>query len=982
MAETITWESKSGWTQASGGKAGLNWFGVATPGSTTTEFTLNEFQIMHEIKQNDNQNCYIAIAKSNSTSSLSTSEVVAVSNNQILPTAIQLYTYSFDNEVKLQGGTTYYIVFLTSNVATDGAYPVGQGRVALNHTSYGTYAPGCSYSGGATWWPYFKAELTSTVAMINVTYNLYESDGTTLVSSEVASQEAGSTIAIPASITSSTYYDYSTEGTIGNADCTIKVIRTLKSEIVYPISNLSNSKAYTLTTSRGSLGTNGTQMVSTFGTSYSASNFAIISYEDNYYLYSVADSKFVGNPSTINNVQNQPGLTNDISAVTPVSFSLTTAPLYFMGMGSNGVNVSNYDTGIVVNNWTTRDAGNQYIIEEAADFDATAALAVLEDYFHPSYFVTYVVKDVNGNTLLTSDPVGTTLGAQITTLPSEYQLTNFYEYNTQNVTISEQNTTVEFTATLKDAPNFKFTADATSPVWYKLKMKNANYPTYVADGTPNVTLPTTDANNETVQWAFVGNPYAGFTIINRAAGADLVLGSASAADDGANGGNTYVTLAAAGTQTYEKFFAYHSGQLTNGFFLFNAQGHAMNQRSTANLAYWTGGYDLGSTFVAEEVLEGEALYNELLAAVKAINYGAGVGQYVLTGSLAGYAGQEAALIAMIESTYGGKDYVAGAEALQSMIDNKALNMPTVGFYRIKGNTSGKYLAAGLASNNKFAMTDATDATTVFCFDGSTLVNMSTGKSNGMSTSAWAWVNAEGASAVEFQDGLTNGGYAINSAAAYFYDNGDNTSSADRGGNLTINSSTNARYTSWQLEAVTDPISVEVSSVGYATLFAPVALTIPAGVKAYYVSAIAANQATLTEIETTIPANTGVILTAAAGSYDFEIATVAGTAVTNLLSGTTGIRTYGNEFTLQDSDEGVGLFSKAPNSGELAGFKAFLPAANVPAEVKGLIFDFETAIQTVGANQNADKAIFDLSGRRVQKTVKGLYIVNGKKVVIK
>ncbi|MBR0265637.1 MAG: hypothetical protein IJQ60_17350, partial [Prevotella sp.] len=216
---------------------------------------------------------------------------------------------------------------------------------------------------------------------VNVTYELYESDGTTPIGSEVIEQVANSAIEVPSSLMTGFYYDFATEGSIGETDCTIKVIRTFKAGIVSDIANLSNSKAYKLTTARGSLGTNGVQMVSTNGTTYSASNFALLNYKDNYYLYSIADSKFVGNPTTINEVQNQPALTDDLSNVTPVSFSLTSAPLYYMGMGSYGVNVSNYATGIVVNTWTTRDAGNQYVIEEAGDFDSKDAMAAIYEYF-------------------------------------------------------------------------------------------------------------------------------------------------------------------------------------------------------------------------------------------------------------------------------------------------------------------------------------------------------------------------------------------------------------------------------------------------------------------------------------------------------------------------------------------------------------------------------------------------------------------------
>ena len=52
-----------------------------------------------------------------------------------------------------------------------------------------------------------------------------------------------------------------------------------------------------------------------------------------------------------------------------------------------------------------------------------------------------------------------------------------------------------------------------------------------------------------------------------------------------------------------------------------------------------------------------------------------------------------------------------------------------------------------------------------------------------------------------------------------------------------------------------------------------------------------------------------------------------------------------------------------------------------ARVKGFAFgaDEETAIESVEA-ETANEEIFDLSGRKVSKAVKGLYIINGKKVV--
>lgn len=818
--------------------------------------------------------------------------------------------------------------------------------------------------------------MDASTTTINVTYELYESDGTTFVASVVKLQEPNSDISIPSSLQNTTYFNYATEGTIGEEDCTIKVTRTLKNaSIVYPISNLSNAKAYTLTTQRGSLGTNGTQMVSTNGTTHSASNFAIISYEGNYYLYSVADSKWVGNPKTINSIENQPELTDDLANVTALTFDLTSAPLYFMGMGSNGVNVSNYSTGIVVNSWTTRDEGNQYVIEEAADFDPTDALAALDEYFHPSYRVTYVVKDTEGTTLFTSDPVGTTLGANITTLPAEYQQALFYDYNTVDVTISETHTVVNFTATPKTSPLFQYTSDTTSPVYYVLKLKNANYPTYVADGTPNVTLPTTISDDyDKVIWAFVGEPYAGFQIINRAAGSELVLGSATVSATN-NGGNTYATLATAGTQEKERWNVVSSTYATNGFYLFNDEGYALNQRSTANLAYWTGGYDLGSTFTVEAI---DDIYDNVIAQLEAIDYAVGLGHYGFTGEYAGYTSQASTIISGLRAQgYSAYNLAIAKELLAST----AYNAPTGMFVRIK-STHSTYLSGteSTESAGRLSFTDATDASTIFYYDGTYLYDLANGRA-----AAGRAVGAAGSTglAYTFEESTISvgtGKYAIRfnpdgSTKRFLYAwNDTGKHYADQNGS----DHANCVFT---LEQVTD-LPLTISEAGYATLYTPVALTIPTGVTAYtgYIDGSALKLEALSE---KIPAETAVILQGEAGNYTFTTTTADTFDSDNNLEGTIGGKasTADAILTLQNYNDKIGLFNYT--GATLQGFKAYLDKTNLESNVHGLTFEFdtETAIQGISLDEQSG-AIYNLAGQRVQKATKGLYIVNGKKVLVK
>ena len=147
-----------------------------------------------------------------------------------------------------------------------------------------------------------------------------------------------------------------------------------------------------------------------------------------------------------------------------------------------------------------------------------------------------------------------------------------------------------------------------SKTWYYLRLNDGNdlaFPSYTG-GEPNVTNPTTHTLSENANnWAFIGNPYDGITIINAAAGDGNVLGSASPEGDGNTGANTHATMGSG--QTYETWYIKQSSNLTNGFYIENGQGYALNKRSTANLAYWTGGRDAGSTFRVDEASALETL---------------------------------------------------------------------------------------------------------------------------------------------------------------------------------------------------------------------------------------------------------------------------------------------------------------------------------------------------------------------------------------
>ena len=197
----------------------------------------------------------------------------------------------------------------------------------------------------------------------------------------------------------------------------------------------------------------------------------------------------------------------------------------------------------------------------------------------------------------------------------------------------------------------------------------------------------------------------------------------------------------------------------------------------------------------------------------------------------------------------------------------------------------------------------------------------------------------------------------------------------------------------------------ITAAGFATFFAPAKVAIPVNVKAYYIAAdgINDNSVTLTQIEDVIPANTAVILEGAEGEYSFNVSETGAAAVSgNLLKGTIiNTNIIGQAYVLgNDAEDGVGLYKTKMSTVQLSNasgsvsvflnnaYKAYLPASAVPAAANNAAsFSFRfpgtTGISEVKTENGEVKAIYDLTGRRVEAiTAPGIYIVGGKKFLVK
>lgn len=199
-----------------------------------------------------------------------------------------------------------------------------------------------------------------------------------------------------------------------------------------------------------------------------------------------------------------------------------------------------------------------------------------------------------------------------------------------------------------------------------------------------------------------------------------------------------------------------------------------------------------------------------------------------------------------------------------------------------------------------------------------------------------------------------------------------------------------------------PSSVQLNAVdniegitAIGTFSAPYAAIVPEGVTAHYISSVG-NKAQATAIAEgeAIPAGQGVLLTGEAGRVTMAPATTETQAAIsgNLLGNTAGgakALTYGSDYiltsgTLPNGNQGVAFYPISATDLTVSANKAYLhtEGTNAPALVLSFGEGETDGVKGIDDVKGKQAPVFDLQGRRVQKTAKGLYIQNGKKFMVK
>lgn len=204
-------------------------------------------------------------------------------------------------------------------------------------------------------------------------------------------------------------------------------------------------------------------------------------------------------------------------------------------------------------------------------------------------------------------------------------------------------------------------------------------------------------------------------------------------------------------------------------------------------------------------------------------------------------------------------------------------------------------------------------------------------------------------------------------------------------------------TAFRFEEVSYPNTVTFNTVSdvegvsnLATFSAPFATVIPTGVKAYYVSTADNSQATMKAVEgEAIPAKTGVLLTSESAdavtmvpATDETLATIENNKLGNSAGTAKTIAADDHAYILSAVD-GQTAFYKGKVGTTLGMNKAYL-TLNVAGAGEAISMNFGGNVtginQIVNAEQN-NAPVYDLTGRRVVRTVKGgLYIKGGNKFI--
>ena len=778
-------------------------------------------------------------------------------------------------------------------------------------------------------------------------------------------------------------------------------MQTIASPIT-DLANLSNNKAYTLKTSRSELvaKSDGSRIATTndisgtFDENDSHYQFALLkNTSGEYFLYSISASKFVNKTGDLVNSPTDPILFKDGNA--SGTFVLYFDASHYINMGGS--------KQLIIDSWSTADGGNSFTITPVADIadmvDVTVNF-IVDGKTYSSATRSFII-----NTAINAEKFATDLNG------------TYLAYASTNVeTVTAETNTINVTCSVETLP-FVVSESLDNATWYLIDMhSNDTGAPDINNGTNNyIWTATTDASayttaevtlpkyntkqsatfGDNMLWCFKGNVADGFVIYNKAAGSEYALAKPET-------GETATKLAAVANAT--PFRIYKSTQIT-GAACFKKQGddNYVNTQAVNDVKVLRGwnAADGGSScrFFAPD----HYLLNYAADITAGPANSLGTAQYFnAEGKFESF---NSAIDAANADHFNATATANLATVLTDYASDEANATPNAStitdgsYYRLMNYQYKNYMTSGLdgTTNTLWGGLTATDAPSTagtivkFTADGDNYKMSAQGLEFGQITDESARLN------------LTGGGlFTINNTGNKFTFMDVSTCDPapsypsyraihQAAGNQILGWEIGADATKWYVIPATKldlPLNA-ADGKSYATTYLPFDVTLPANVKAYIVTEAEGDKATVSEVAD-IPANQGVVLVSetAASTATLTLGTASANCASNILSGTNPRITIeesekDNYYIFGNGGNGVGFYH--PNSTTLKENRAYLPASRVSGGGMAIALDFggiNTGIEAAIQTDEANAAYYDLSGRRVMRPTKGIYVKNGRKVYVK
>lgn len=193
---------------------------------------------------------------------------------------------------------------------------------------------------------------------------------------------------------------------------------------------------------------------------------------------------------------------------------------------------------------------------------------------------------------------------------------------------------------------------------------------------------------------------------------------------------------------------------------------------------------------------------------------------------------------------------------------------------------------------------------------------------------------------------------------------------------------------------TTALTVDDVTANIATYSSPFPVVLPKEVDAY-IAVSAGETIVLKKITGALPKNTGVILSAEEANKEYIPTACTTEEVASIDAGNKLVASTGTAIdastkayvlaknTDTDNKAVFKILSSNTEDRALAQYKAYLNLTGSLAAKLSISFnDNVTAISNATLTQEKTTSIYDLSGRKSNKLQKGIYIVNGKKIIVK